>query len=195
MAFSAFSPSDPRFAQYLALLDRWNRTHALTALPPEVRFEELLLDASSLLPHLQHLQKGALVADFGTGMGIPAIVIAICRPDLRVAAIDKVGKKMAFVRQAKLELGLDNLIPCPGLSEQLPPLQAQAGVAKAVGTLELLMGWWARHGAPGAPFYAMKGPDWPTETKPKGWTITAHPYRLPTRGERVVIELSPEISG
>ncbi|WP_158412947.1 16S rRNA (guanine(527)-N(7))-methyltransferase RsmG [Holophaga foetida] len=190
-----FPPTDPRLDQYLALLDRWNRTHALTALPPEVRFEELVLDSAALLPHLAHLPPGALVADFGTGMGIPATVIAICRPDLRVAAIDKVGKKMAFVRQAVLELGLDNLKPCPGLAENLPPLQAQAGVAKAVGTLELLMGWWGRHSAPSAPFFAMKGPDWAAEPKPKGWTCVAHPYRLPTRGERVVIELRPDING
>jgi len=159
------------------------------------RLEELLLDSAALLPHLEGLPAGALVVDFGTGMGIPATLIAICRPDLRVAALDKVGKKMAFVRQAKLELQLDNLLPYPGLAENLPPLQAQAGVAKAVGTLELLMGWWGRHGAPGAPFYAMKGPDWVAETKPKGWTCEAHPYRLPTRGERVVIELRPETNG
>jgi len=195
MADTISTPSDPRLNQFLELLDRWNQTHALTALPPEARHEELVLDATALLPHLAGLPPGALVADFGTGMGIPAIVIAVCRPDLQVAAVDKVGKKMAFVRQAALELGLGNLKPTPGLAEKLPPLGAQAGVAKAVGPLPLLMGWWERHGAPGAPFFAMKGPEWDAEPKPKGWTCTAHPYCLPTRGGRFVIELRPDVNG
>lgn len=195
MANATFHPSDPRLDQFLSLLDRWNRTHALTALPPEARFEELVLDSAALLPHLAELPSGSLVADFGTGMGIPAIVIAVCRPDLKVAAIDKIGKKMAFVRQAVLELGLGNMQLCPGLAESLPPLHAQAGVAKAVGPLPLLMGWWERHGAPGAPFFAMKGPDWANEPKPKGWACVAHPYCLPTRGERVIVELRPDING
>jgi len=189
MDTNAAISSEPRLHQFLTLLDRWNRTHALTALSPEARFEELILDSMALLPHLAHLPPGARVADFGTGMGIPSTVIAIFRPDLHVLAIDKVGKKMAFVRQVALELQLGNLEPCPGLAEALPPACAQAGVAKAVGPLELLVGWWRRHGTPGAPFFAMKGPDWASEPKPKGWSIVPHPYSLPTRGERVVLEL------
>nr|WP_320132577.1 RsmG family class I SAM-dependent methyltransferase [uncultured Holophaga sp.] len=186
---------DPRLDQFLLLLDRWNKTHALTSLPPGDRFEELVLDASALLPHLAALPSGALVADFGTGMGIPAAVIAILRPDLQVAAVDKAGKKMAFVRQVALELALPNLRPTPGQAEQLPPLGASAGMAKAVGPLTLLSSWWERHGLAGAPFFALKGPDWIYEDKPKGWACSAHPYRLPTRGERVVVELQQEISG
>lgn len=183
------APTDPRLDRFLALLDHWNRIHALTALPPEERFEELVLDSAALLPHLASLPAGALVADFGTGMGIPAVVLAILRPELQVVAIDKAGKKMAFVRQVALELGLKNLRPTPGRAEALAPLGAQAGVAKAVGPLPLLAGWWERHRAPGAPFYALKGRDWTQEPVPKGWACTAHPYLLPTRGERLVIEM------
>ena len=61
--------------RFLVLLDKWNRTHALTALPPGVRREELLQDAASLLPLLAPLPAGARVVDLGTGMGCPGATI------------------------------------------------------------------------------------------------------------------------
>jgi 16S rRNA (guanine527-N7)-methyltransferase len=125
-------------------------------------------------------------------MGIPAVLIALARPDLAVIALDKSNKKMAFVRQAGLELHLTNLVPMVGRAEQVPPLAAHAGVAKAVGSLDLLCAWWRRHGLPGAPFLALKGPQEPVGTGavPSGFTLRAHPYQLPTRGQRQVLELT-----
>ena len=175
-------------AHYLDLLDRWNRTHALTALEKQQRFEELILDSAALLPLLQPLPPGSRVVDFGTGMGVPALPIALARPDLNLVALDKSKKKIAFVRQAALELGIANLEPLAGQAEALPPLRGHAGVAKAVGSLGLLCGWWARHGLPGAPFLALKSTQDPLEAPP-GATVRTHPYRLPSRGERVLVEI------
>jgi 16S rRNA (guanine527-N7)-methyltransferase len=92
------------FERYLALLDQWNQTHALTSLAPSDRFEELILDASILLPHLETVPAGSHVVDFGSGAGIPAIVLAILRPDLRITALDAAQKKTMFIQQVILEL-------------------------------------------------------------------------------------------
>ena len=181
---------DAPLARYLDLLDQWNRTHALTALPRAARAEELLLDAAALLPWLASRAPGDRIADFGTGMGIPAVVIALARPDLEVVAVDASAKKLAFVRQACLELPVPNLIPVHGRLEVLAPLAADLGVAKALGSLAQLVGWWQRHGRPGASFLALKGPDWQREPLPAGWMATPHPYVLPTRGIRTVVELT-----
>ncbi|WP_243384591.1 16S rRNA (guanine(527)-N(7))-methyltransferase RsmG [Geothrix alkalitolerans] len=175
--------------RYLELLERWNRTHALTSLAPSERREELLLDASALLPFLEALPSGARVADLGTGMGCPAVVLALARPDLEVLAVDASAKKLAFVRQVVLELPLPNLRPVHGRLEDLSPLEADLGTAKALGSLGQLTAWWDRHGKPGAPFLALKGSDWSGEVLPPGWEATPHPYALPTRGRRVVVEL------
>jgi len=175
--------------QYLDLLDRWNQIHALTALPEEDRFEELILDSSVLLPFLGGLAPGSTVVDFGTGMGVPAVVLALARPDLRIVALDKSRKKVAFLKQVTLELDLRNLEPFAALAEQLPPAGAALGVAKAVGSLNLLASWWDRHGLPGSELLALKGPGWATEKAPPGWGVLAVPYRLPKRGERFVIRL------
>jgi len=175
--------------RYLDLLDRWNRIHALTALPQAERFEELMLDSSVLLPMLEGLPPGSKVMDFGTGMGVPAVLLALARPDLRILALDKSRKKIAFLRQVTLELRLENLEPLAELAEHLPPVGASLGVAKAVGSLELLASWWTRHGLPGAPLLALKGPEWSRETMPAGWEAIAFPYQLPTRGDRVVVQM------
>jgi 16S rRNA (guanine527-N7)-methyltransferase len=179
-------------ARYLDLLDRWSRTHALTSLEKDQRMEELILDSAALLPFLAALPAHSRVVDFGTGMGIPAVLIALARPDLELVALDKSNKKIAFVRQVALELGIANLTPMVGRAEAMAPLRAQAGVAKAVGALELLCGWWRRHGLPGAPFWALKGPQGPWEA-PAGFTLQVHPYRLPSRGERSVLELRLQV--
>ena len=175
---------------YLELLDRWNRTHALTSLPEGERFEELILDACALLPHLGFLGTRARIVDFGSGMGIPSVVLALARPDLEIVALDKSRKKVAFVRQVALELELKNLRAIAARAEELEPLEAQMGVAKAVGSPKLLSEWWERHGRSGAPFLALKSDTWVQETLPgQEWALVSHPYHLPTRGQRVILEM------
>jgi 16S rRNA (guanine527-N7)-methyltransferase len=128
-------------------------------------------------------------------MGIPAIVIAAHRADISVTAIDRSHKKIAFVRQAALELGLCNLIAICGSAESMAPMNADFGTAKAVGSMELLLSWWARHSNPGAPFFAFRGPTWnPSEIK-GGWDYEAYPYRLPSFGERFIVRVTKTMAG
>ena len=175
---------------YLALLDHWNRIHALTALPPAERWEELIQDSAALLPLLEPLGSGSRVGDFGTGMGMPAILLALARPDLQILALDKSKKKLAFVRQASLELGLKNIQILHGRFEAIPPLGLDAGVAKAVAPLRDLQAWWERHGTPKAPFLALKSLDEAEEPTTVGWHFTESDYELPTRGQRRVIQMT-----
>ena len=175
--------------EWLALLDRWNGTHALTALPPEARWEELVLDAAALLPSLSEMPAGSRIVDLGTGMGSPAVVLALARPDLLILGLDASAKKLAFLRQSALELGIRNLEAIHGRFESTPPLHADLAVAKALAPLHQLGEWWTRLGRPGAPLLALKGPGWETETRPAGWELETTPYDLPTRGRRFVIRL------
>jgi 16S rRNA (guanine527-N7)-methyltransferase len=122
-------------------------------------------------------------------MGSPAVVLALARPDLEVIGVDASHKKLAFLRQVAMELPVPNLKALHGRLEDMPPLEADWGTAKAVGSIESLLGWWARHGGQGAPFFALKGTDWEGEPIPGDWVATPHPYSLPTRGQRVVVEL------
>ena len=179
----------PKIHVYLDLLDRWNQTHALTSLDPEARMEELVLDSAALFPLVMRLPAGTRVVDFGSGMGIPAVPLALFRPDLDIRAMDKSRKKMAFLRQAAMELALSNLTVLEGRAEDIPPQEAGAGTAKAAGSPTLLLKWWTRHGQEGAPLWALKGPTVESEPVPEGWAYRLYPYRLPSRGLRQILEM------
>jgi 16S rRNA (guanine527-N7)-methyltransferase len=107
-----------RLLQYVALLTKWNRTYNLTAIrEPSRLVSHHLLDSIAVLPHLQ----GASVVDVGSGAGLPGIPLAIVQPQWRVALLDSNQKKSAFLRQAVLELKLDNIEVVTVRAEQWKP--------------------------------------------------------------------------
>jgi hypothetical protein len=88
---------DPALAtpllDYLALLDRWNRTYNLTAIrDPRGMVALHLLDSLALVPHMDGI---ATLADLGTGAGLPGIPLAIALPALRVTLVESSGRKRA----------------------------------------------------------------------------------------------------
>ena len=91
---------------YTALLDKWNRTHNLTAIrEPQRVVTHHLLDALATLPHLPDTKSLRLI-DVGSGGGLPGVPLAIARPQWRVSLLDSNRKKTAFLRQAVAELAL-----------------------------------------------------------------------------------------
>lgn len=95
-----------RLNQYLALLNKWNKTYNLTAVRETERMVAYhVLDSLSALPHIQ----GMRVLDVGSGGGMPGMLFAIARPDWQLTLIDANHKKTTFLRQAAIELGLNNV--------------------------------------------------------------------------------------
>jgi 16S rRNA (guanine527-N7)-methyltransferase len=105
-------PADARdrLLEYVALLVKWNRTYNLTAVrDPLAMVAHHLLDSLSVLPHLPLAAQRARLADAGSGAGLPGIPLAIARPRWHVALAESSQKKAAFLRQATIELALDNV--------------------------------------------------------------------------------------
>lgn len=94
--------------QYASMLIKWNKVYSLTAIsnPRQIKILHLI-DGLSIIPHLP--DNNGFVLDVGSGMGVPGIIIAIMKPNLQVTLIDSNSKKIAFLRQVKIELGLANL--------------------------------------------------------------------------------------
>ncbi len=93
---------------YFDLLLKWNKVYNLTAItdPFEIVIKHLL-DSLSIIKHIRSdLQN---IIDVGTGAGLPGIIIAIVRPDLKVTLLDSNNKKTAFLRQVKTNLKLENV--------------------------------------------------------------------------------------
>ncbi|MBT2970160.1 MAG: 16S rRNA (guanine(527)-N(7))-methyltransferase RsmG [Candidatus Thiodiazotropha sp. (ex Ctena orbiculata)] len=103
---------------FLSLLVKWNRAYNLTAVrDPLQMVGRHLLDSLVLLPHL----RPGECLDIGTGAGLPGIPLAIMRPDIRFVLLDGNSKKIRFVRQVKLELGLENIDPVHARIEAFHP--------------------------------------------------------------------------
>lgn len=114
---------------YLVLLAKWNKVHNLTAVrDPEEMVKLHLLDSLAVLPHLR---SGNLL-DVGSGAGLPGIPIALARPELKVTVLDSSHKKATFLRQAKGELGLDNLdVVCARVEEYQPEQKFDQVISRA----------------------------------------------------------------
>ncbi len=94
-----------RLLNYVALMQKWNKVYNLTAVrDPEKMLTQHLLDSLAVLPHL----VGRRIIDVGTGPGLPGIPLALANPALEVTLLDSNHKKTSFLRQACLELGLNN---------------------------------------------------------------------------------------
>jgi len=95
-----------KLLDYLALLQKWNKTYNLTAIrEPAQMVSNHLLDCLAVVPHLW----AGRWLDVGCGAGLPGIILAIVRPDWKFTLLDSNSKKTSFVQQASIELGLDNV--------------------------------------------------------------------------------------
>jgi 16S rRNA (guanine527-N7)-methyltransferase len=94
---------------YVALLldanERLNLTRVVAA--PDVA-QLHLLDALAALPQLD-ASAASRVVDLGSGGGVPALPLAIARPDVAWTLVESVGKKAAALRSFVAELGLRNV--------------------------------------------------------------------------------------
>jgi 16S rRNA (guanine527-N7)-methyltransferase len=111
-------PTQQRLLAYLELISKWNRIHNLTAIrdiPTMVSAH--LLDSLSVATRL----TAQTVLDIGSGAGLPGIPLALIWPQSQVTVLDSNNKKTAFLQQAKIELGLDNLSVVCARSETWDP--------------------------------------------------------------------------
>ena len=90
---------------YKELLIKWNKSFNLTSIKNREVVTHHFLDCLSIIPFI----KSSSLLDVGTGAGLPGIIIAIVKPDIEVSLIDKVGKKIAFIKRVVAELEIKNI--------------------------------------------------------------------------------------
>ncbi|MBE0623584.1 MAG: 16S rRNA (guanine(527)-N(7))-methyltransferase RsmG [Burkholderiales bacterium] len=144
-----------RLLDYIALIDKWNRVHNLTAIrEPEKMVSHHLLDSLAVAPHL-HARR---LLDVGSGAGLPGIPLALTNPEMHVTLLDCNHKKAAFLNQAVMELTMKNAEVC---SERVEAWKTQNGFDVIISRAFSDMGEFVRITRhlliPGGMFAAMKG--------------------------------------
>ena len=178
---------------YLQLLQKWNRAFNLTAVrDPQIMVSRQLLDSLSI----HALLRGERVLDVGSGAGLPGIPLAIVDPHRSFTLLDTNGKKTRFLRQAKLELGLDNLeIEQLRVERYQAPCPFDTIVSRAFSSLPLMLDLTRHLLAEGGCWLAMKGTVPEAEIAALETGVQARVHALAVPGEtaqRHAIEICPE---
>lgn len=101
---------------------------------------------------------GARVCDIGTGAGLPGIVVAIARPDIRMTLVEPLLRRTTFLDEVVSELELDHVEVVRARADELHGHRTfDVVTSRAVAPLERLLGWSMPLVAPSGALVAMKG--------------------------------------
>ena len=157
---------------YLALMNKWNAVYNLTSLrDPQQMVTHHLLDSLAAVPAFADAHN---VLDVGAGGGLPGIVLAITRPDMKLAMIDTVHKKTAFLNQVKAELKLTNVsVHTMKVQDLVVDDKFDVITSRAFADLSDFVNWSGHLLAEGGKFIALKGvaPSEERERLPQDWKV------------------------
>jgi 16S rRNA (guanine527-N7)-methyltransferase len=83
----------------------------------------------------------AVVADVGSGAGLPGLPLALVRPDLRVLLVEPLLRRATFLTEAVAALGLADRVEVVRGRAEDQQLAVDVVTARAVAPLERLAGW------------------------------------------------------
>jgi len=104
-----------------------------------------------LVPH------GVVVADVGSGAGLPGLPLALVRPDLRVVLVEPLLRRATFLGEAVAALGLDDRVEVVRGRAEEQALSVDVVTARAVAPLDKLAGWTLPLARVGGTLLALKG--------------------------------------
>lgn len=86
------------------------------------------------------LPEGVLVADVGSGAGLPGLCLAMARPDCQFLLIEPLERRVEWLDMVVADLGLENVDVIRGRSEQVAGnLDVDVVTARAVSALKSLL--------------------------------------------------------
>lgn len=175
---------------FLHLMQKWGQTYNLTAIRDLRAAVDLhLLDSLAVSPFLE----GRSILDVGTGAGLPGLPLAILHPERRFVLLDASAKKVRFVRQVTLELGLRNVeVVVARVEDAVFEETFDRVMARAFASLLDIRHLASRFLSPEGRILALKGRLGEQEMAAvEGGIIGVHALRVPgLDAERHVVELS-----
>lgn len=146
---------------YAEIIAKWNRKISLTSVPDSEVMQKLIAP-SAWLGMLYAQEEIGVVADFGSGPGIPGIPMAIMDPGNHYLMVESGGKKCEFIRYCIGALGLDRKKVSPlnirlASASQVGPVGRL--VSRAAGEMLETVELWKGKTAEGAAYDFFKGAD------------------------------------
>ena len=189
-----------KFDKYFRLLIEWNEKINLTAItePHEVAVKHMI---DSLSCHDEKIfAENAHIIDVGTGAGFPGIPLKIYRPDLNVMLLDSLQKRIKFLNEVIITLGLKD-ITCVHARAEEAARQKQhrekydVAVSRAVARLSVLAEYTLPYVKVGGCLIALKGAKFAEEVDEAQHAVTmlggeiedVRPVHLPTLDDKRAI--------
>jgi len=153
-----FGDALPQAERYVARLASDGVTRGLIG-PREVSrlWERHVLNSAAVA---EAVPDGARVVDVGSGAGLPGIPLGLARPDLTVALVEPMARRVEFLEEAVADLG-DRWQVVRGRAEDRSVSAAVGHVdvvtARAVAALPRLVAWCRGLLRPGAQLVALVG--------------------------------------
>ena len=191
LPFAVNAAERAQFARYLNLLNKWNQVHNLTAVRDmEEQIPRHILDCLAVLPYLD---DATTLADIGSGAGLPALMLAIMRPQMAVTALESNGKKAAFLREAVRVLALANVQVVAQRVEDWQAAPQAVIISRALAAADRFIALTAHLGDGNSRWLLMKGREAETLNVP-GFAIHAtYPLSVPLlAGERTLLDIRRE---
>lgn len=149
---------------YAQLLVEWNERVNLTRIvePQEMAIKHFVDSATVLRYDL--VPEGARLIDVGTGAGFPGLVLKVLRPDLQVALVDSLAKRLRFLEAVVEALNLSDVEIVHARAEEVGKRDGwreafDVAIARAVADLRILSEYLLPLVKVGGKMVAMKGPD------------------------------------
>lgn len=181
-----------QFSVYNEMLLDWNTRMNLTALtaPEDVAVKHII---DSLTAYDAALFDGArTLIDVGTGAGLPGIPLAVYAPHLTVTLLDALNKRVRFLTEVTVSMGLPNVRCIHARAEEAARTAEHRAaydivVSRAVARLPVLLEYTLPFVRVGGTLLALKGRAYAEEQKEArraaevlgGGRIMARPVHLP----------------
>lgn len=181
-----------RLSIYVDLIEKWNPKINLVSKASLIGIWDRHIWDSAQIQDIGI--EGELWADFGSGGGMPAIILAIfakeITPDRRFHLVESDQRKCAFLRTAIREIGLNAEVSASRI-EELAPLKANVVSARALTDLNGLLGFFEHHAAKGGVGIFPKGETWEKEIEQaqEFWSFRYEEFSSKTNPSAAILKI------